>query len=301
MSSNWTEGIRGNCVTVISRDDNGRVCRFVPSAEQLIRVSDAAINLVDAAEKTFCISGQDDPFRFPSYVRPRYMPFAILRLERALNPRRLAFDDPRRHRILRHGWAWEVSDGLSWLRKLHDEVLVAWQVEALCGPKCVFLLISRLVAPDQIDDRTGQTTKMAWWGDLYGLLYSKSHDGMVEIEMPKDWPPKIDRAILESMTIAASWIKEGVECHFPSAGSAAEGATLPPLSEKAAIAWEILLELPPHRGLTGTKLLEALAARGVASDQSTMSKWIIPPLKARGVEIKPRFGYFIPTHKRPAE
>ncbi len=74
-----------------------------------------------------------------------------------------------------------------------------------------------------------------------------------------------------------------------------------PLSEKAAIALEILLELPPHRGLTGPKLLEALAARGVASDQSTLTRWIVPALKPYGIAHKPKIGYFIPVNKRPVK
>ena len=222
MSSNSTEAIEGSgCRHVIIRLDNGRVCRLVPSAEQLIEVSDAAINLADAAQKSFCISGQDDPFSFPHYVRPRQIPYAILRLERALNPRCLAFDDPLRPQIMTHGWPVNVADGLGWLRRLHDEVLVAWNVEALCGTKCVLLLQSRLVAPHQID-RNGKTIKASWWVDFQRLFDSKSHDGVVQIEMPQDWPPKIDRAILESMAIAASWIKEAVEDTRPSGRSAAD-------------------------------------------------------------------------------
>lgn len=91
------------------------------------------------------------------------------------------------------------------------------------------------------------------------------------------------------------------EARGGSGGWAAEGETLPPLSAKQAVVWEILLELPLDRGLTGGRLLEALRQRGVYSDQSTLTKWIIPALKLRGVENKRKVGYFIPANRRPAK
>lgn len=76
---------------------------------------------------------------------------------------------------------------------------------------------------------------------------------------------------------------------------------LPVLSPAAAAVYEILLEVPPHRGMTGPKLLDALEKRGVYTEQSTLTSRIIPELKAYGVEGVPRKGYRIPLSKRPAK
>ena len=75
---------------------------------------------------------------------------------------------------------------------------------------------------------------------------------------------------------------------------------LPVLSDSAAIAYEILLELEPYKGLKGTELLQVMDNRGYPTDQSSLTSRIIPELKLYGVENVPRKGYRIPESKRPA-
>ncbi len=75
---------------------------------------------------------------------------------------------------------------------------------------------------------------------------------------------------------------------------------LPVLSDSAAIAYEILLELEPYKGLKGTELLQVMDNRGYPTDQSSLTSRIIPELKPYGVENVPRKGYRIPESKRPA-
>lgn len=81
----------------------------------------------------------------------------------------------------------------------------------------------------------------------------------------------------------------------PPAGS----TELPILSQAASIAYEVLLDQPPHRGLTGPELLLLMDERGCPSDQSTLTSRIVPELKPYGIENAPRKGYRIPPSKRP--
>lgn len=74
---------------------------------------------------------------------------------------------------------------------------------------------------------------------------------------------------------------------------------LPVLSPAAATAYEVLLELPSHRGLVGPELVTALKSKGVHIEQSTLTSRIVPELKAYGLETAPRKGYRIPASKRP--
>lgn len=76
-------------------------------------------------------------------------------------------------------------------------------------------------------------------------------------------------------------------------------ADLPILTETASAAYEILLQQPTYRGLTGTQLLELMDKKGYPSDQSTLTGRIVPELKPYGIENTRRKGYRIPASKRP--
>ncbi|GEM_PF-3815252 len=65
----------------------------------------------------------------------------------------------------------------------------------------------------------------------------------------------------------------------------------PVLSEGAAVAYEILRELPPYRGLMGPDLLEKMDERGFVSDQSSLTSRIIPELKLYGVDRLRSLGF----------
>ena len=68
---------------------------------------------------------------------------------------------------------------------------------------------------------------------------------------------------------------------------------LGPLSDNAAAVLDILKKLPADRALTGPKIIEKLADESIFIDQSTLTKSIIPALKAHGVKNKPRIGYYL--------
>jgi hypothetical protein len=65
-----------------------------------------------------------------------------------------------------------------------------------------------------------------------------------------------------------------------------------PLTSAAACAYEILLALPPYRGLTGPELLAEMDRKGANIDQSTLTKRIIPQLKQLGLQNRRRVGYY---------
>ena len=75
---------------------------------------------------------------------------------------------------------------------------------------------------------------------------------------------------------------------------------LPTLSKKAAVALEILRNLPPEQALTGPRLIDALSDHddGVDTDQATLTGRIIPALRPYGVENIPRLGYRVAPHRR---
>lgn len=74
---------------------------------------------------------------------------------------------------------------------------------------------------------------------------------------------------------------------------------VPPLSPQATAVYEILLQLPAHRAMTGRELIAALNARHMPIEQSTLTSRIIPALEPYGVESVPRIGYRIPASRRP--
>jgi len=74
----------------------------------------------------------------------------------------------------------------------------------------------------------------------------------------------------------------------------------PALSAHAAAVYEILLEQPTYRSMTGPELIKALENRNIFTEQSTLTSRIVPELKPYGVENKPRIGYRIPEEKRPS-
>jgi len=78
-----------------------------------------------------------------------------------------------------------------------------------------------------------------------------------------------------------------------------DGPALPILSDAAAGVYEILIAQPFYQGMTGPQLLDALLARGINIEQSTLTSRIIPELEPYGVENAPRKGYRIPENRRP--
>ncbi len=67
-----------------------------------------------------------------------------------------------------------------------------------------------------------------------------------------------------------------------------------PLSENAAAVYELLQALPPHKAMTGRDILTALETqKNIITDQSTITKSIIPALRPYGVKNKRGAGYYI--------
>ncbi|MEE9212443.1 MAG: hypothetical protein V3U29_07290, partial [Phycisphaeraceae bacterium] len=85
---------------------------------------------------------------------------------------------------------------------------------------------------------------------------------------------------------------------IPKPAVAGRPTKRPPLSERAAAVYEILTKLPEHRAMTGPQLIDALVARGIRTEQSTLTSRIVPELRPYGIENVPRKGYHIPLGKR---
>ncbi len=79
----------------------------------------------------------------------------------------------------------------------------------------------------------------------------------------------------------------------------AEVDRLPPLTDKAAAVYELLLALPAYRAMTGPQIVKALTTKGVPTDQSTLTTHILPQLVPYGLERVPRIGYRMPPDQRP--
>ena len=73
------------------------------------------------------------------------------------------------------------------------------------------------------------------------------------------------------------------------------GKTPKPLTDKAAAVLELLQALPPHRGMKGADILDALNKRKppMNFDQSTLTARIIPELKPYGAKNRRGVGYYI--------
>ena len=82
--------------------------------------------------------------------------------------------------------------------------------------------------------------------------------------------------------------------------SSARTLVTEPVTRQAAEVLELLLALPPHRGMKGPAILDALARLetdsypdGLYIDRSILTGRIIPSLKPYGVTNKPGVGYYI--------
>ncbi|MBI1370840.1 MAG: hypothetical protein GC162_19575 [Planctomycetes bacterium] len=73
----------------------------------------------------------------------------------------------------------------------------------------------------------------------------------------------------------------------------------PILTASAAAVYELLLEYPPHRGLTSTEILDLLSDRGFRLDASTLRGRVIKELGPYGIENRRNAGYRIPASRRP--
>ena len=82
--------------------------------------------------------------------------------------------------------------------------------------------------------------------------------------------------------------------------AAGQGVDLEPLTSTAAAVYEILLDLPPHRGMTGAEIISELwSKKQLNIQQSALTNRIIPELRPYGVENFPRKGYRITPGRRP--
>jgi hypothetical protein len=99
------------------------------------------------------------------------------------------------------------------------------------------------------------------------------------------------------------WPSKVKKMTFVEFGRAIDGQQedRPILSCPAAVAYEILLELPPYCGLICTELLAEMDKRNEPTQQSSLTGRIIPELKPYGVENVPRKGYRIPASKRSSQ
>ena len=86
----------------------------------------------------------------------------------------------------------------------------------------------------------------------------------------------------------------------PECPEVADGpGDLPILTDDAALVYEILCELPAHRGLTGSQILDELRKHGRYPDLGNLRTRVIAQLEPYGLEKKARVGYRIPQSKRP--
>ncbi len=80
-----------------------------------------------------------------------------------------------------------------------------------------------------------------------------------------------------------------------------EKGDLPPLSPVAALWYDILLELPAHKGLTAPQVIDEIRKRDSMKlvAESTLRGRIKADLEPYGIENKRRIGYRIKPSKRP--
>jgi len=130
---------------------------------------------------------------------------------------------------------------------------------------------------------------------------------MIEHHLRKRWPliheadieaaiDKLDRdGRIKLLPNGHKWL----DVTYPVWVACTTSVDLPVLSLKQAAVYEMLVEHPPYRGMTGPEIIDELQNRGIFTDQSTLTSRIIPALCPYGIENAPRIGYRIPPTKRP--
>jgi hypothetical protein len=173
-----------------------------PTPEQLAEIVDAARYVVRTAVETFCVAGQPELPGYPDTSRSVEVLRGIARLERVLNPCRIPFGAPGRRSLGVSGWSdvLRLGRAVAWLRELLDLILASWGLQALCGARAYMLV----------------TEGSEFTGEL--------RPGIALVRTPKEWPPKIDRAVLDGMQTAATWIAEIIAFSATHEGSDAAPA-----------------------------------------------------------------------------
>ncbi len=107
-------------------------------------------------------------------------------------------------------------------------------------------------------------------------------------------------AILEGLKSPLD-LTEAVRKDLLAAAAAFEASLVDrrlPLSPLGGAVWDLLVEQPEDRPLTGDAICRRLEARGVLCESTHLRHELSGPLRLKGVWNQPRLGYFIPSEFR---
>ncbi len=164
--------------------------RPMPTPDELQEITAAAMDVVQVARDIGIIRGETAP---PGSSDGECVHFisAVARLEHALNPRRLPFGHLGRRRTETAAWPRRVLLGLMRLRNLSDELLKALGMEVLA------------------DERADMAGPPDWCVVQSRESIPKDHPpGVRYVTVQRDWPPKIDPAVINSVERAALFLRD---------------------------------------------------------------------------------------------
>src|SRR5262249_16590998 len=138
-------------------------------------------------ERNYCLADQVDPASAIASQRGRDVPEAIRSVERAFNPKRLAFYDNERNSISTVGWAPEASHALFLVRAIANDWMRAWHLQALA-------------------EHDGWVIVVAPWS-FTGPIF----EGQALIEVPVGWPAKIERHVWNALVRAAEQLGAAID------------------------------------------------------------------------------------------
>ncbi|MCC7313265.1 MAG: hypothetical protein IT419_00475 [Planctomycetes bacterium] len=186
----------------------------VPSPARLRHISNLALEVVSTLEETFLVSDMTAPPGFPRYADSElFLPCRTL--ARELKPENLWSDGPPS--ILVAGWPLALGRSLDWLRGAFLELLKTLRLEPL-----MTLARPSLSRQDK--------------GPVLGIPKDPSSPFYNEpICVGKDWPPKVDRTLVESIRAAAHGVLEIVDTESKSNGGISSRAVVTPAERIAMV------------------------------------------------------------------
>lgn len=157
---------------------------------------------------------------------------------------------------------WKLVPDLSFLRS--PDLAEGWKPEF--KEYCEWLVTGEGTPYEKWHEAFRILDEAPFCNDLLSTLWSECEVECRDITLPNPPAPKIDGPIL---------------------------------SDHASAIYELLLSLPPHAGMTGPKILEVSAKKGIIIDDGALTSRYLPELKPYGLENKKRIGYRIPESRRP--
>ncbi|HLJ92942.1 MAG TPA: hypothetical protein VKU02_07095 [Gemmataceae bacterium] len=166
--------------------------------EILQNIVDAAVAFLGGIDATSGIADQADPTPAVAHLRWMKLPRAIVALRRALHPEQPPSDDRR--------WPAEVYEDLILMRSIVDDIVKAWGLEALIDESIRHYSVATgdVLFVDSCTEKETQKLTKAWRSNRL------AEPGEARAQVPKDWPPKIDRHVGEALAAAAERLKAAI-------------------------------------------------------------------------------------------